>query len=107
MAFRVGQRVVCIRTAAESQRGLWVPYAAAFPVVGTIYHIRSIAFDNPQSPDGLVRLAEIDNAHLMRRFHYATEPGFPVGAFRPIVERKTSIEIFTKMLTDKRENIDA
>lgn len=102
MTFHIGQKVVCVETSKESHRGAWLPYAAVFPIVGTIYHIRSIAFDNPQQPDGLVTLAEIDNSHLKCRFNYAVEPAFPVRAFRPIVEHKTDISVFTRMLTDKR-----
>lgn len=96
MTLSIGQRVVCIRTATEPQREAWRPHAGKFPRVGTIYHIRSIAFDNPQQPDGLVTVREIDNSHLMNRLR--KEPGFPVYAFRPIVERPADISFAHEIL---------
>lgn len=97
MAFHIGQRVQCVR-------GGWFvnddPGVVA-PVVGATYTVRSIS-------DGIegthIRLAEIRNPIR----DYADERGEcmflaidPTGRtfFRPVVERKTDISIFTHMLT--------
>jgi hypothetical protein len=89
--FHVGQKVVCV------DRG---PNGRLYPgernaVVGSVYTIREIivSFDEGWG----VYLAEIVNpvvttatGHLERAFHK--------GRFRPIVETKTDISIFTAML---------
>jgi hypothetical protein len=91
--FRIGQKVVCIYTASALQQAEWAP--AIFPVVGQIYHIRGIPDDSPE----LVWLVEIDNSEIIcGHFGYPADGAFPARAFRPIVERKTDISIFMRML---------
>jgi hypothetical protein len=105
MAFYVGQKVVCVDD-------YWDPQdrfpAIAYPKKGTVYTIRSVhkpccsesnsnepfcvMVDELKSPPGTVCLA-------------CGEPGemdFRHSRFRPLIERKTSIEIFTKMLTPNK-----
>lgn len=85
MTFRVGQKVVCV----DDSRPV-VGWAKQWLRKGNIYEIRSI------EPDGDIHLIEI-----------ARESGTPFyhSRFRPIVERKTDISIFTAML--KPQGVDA
>jgi len=98
--FEVGQRVVCVGgkspsgpnsvSTAEARAA-----GARLPDRGAIYTIRQID-DWPDRT--LILLEEVCNRHLIgRRFGYI-EPGFWSGAFRPVIERKTSIAVFEAML---------
>jgi hypothetical protein len=96
MAFRIGQKVVCVDASPHPKTGK--PTSA---VVGAVYTVTGI-YDDPVSRNGVgVTLAEILplNARI----------GFLGHRFRQIVERKTDISIFKAMLnpqtTEKR--IDA
>lgn len=87
MTFHVGQKVVCIRDIE--------PYFdEAMPEVGRVYTVRSI--------EGFllgvgIRLVEIINPP--RDYSNARcECSFWIGAFRPVVEKKTDISIFTALL---------
>ena len=103
-AFHVGQKVV-----------LAFPYdgqthsAASFcgetlPSAGVVYTIREI---EPPSADPLglvfIRLFEIINPSS----HEFGECAFNSQRFRPVVERKTDISIFTDMLKTQRVRTDA
>ena len=81
MTFRVGQKVVCIRHLV----GPGWP-GANYPKVGPIYTVRSI---NDEPKGAIIRLVEIDNAHLRSRD--GSEPGFIASAFRPIVDDKKRV----------------
>lgn len=93
MTFRIGQKVACIK------RDGWVGKGRGgetFPEFGRIYTIRSI-----ESVDGWawVRLAEIVNPlHHYTRSGRPSEAQFRIDRFRPIVERKTDISVFTEIL---------
>jgi hypothetical protein len=90
MTFHVGQKVVCIKAEHDPSRFDW----EKLPRLDAIYCVRWT--------DGeTVRLAEIVN----RLYFYEeglSELRFNSWRFRPIVETKTDISIFTKMLTPKR-----
>lgn len=92
--FHVGQKVACIR---DSYYG--GPTDVFEPIVGSVYTIRSIRVDvlRPQYGVSLV-FEEITNS-IDRG---GREPGFYSSRFRPIVERKTDISIFTAMLTPNK-----
>ena len=96
MAFRVGQKVVCI--SAEG----FIDLGEIFPVVREIYTIREIK----DYHDGIcgLRLAEIVNKPKFYRGG-VTECWFASNRFRPLVERTTDISIFTAML--KPSKVDA
>jgi hypothetical protein len=101
MTFRAGQKVVCVRTWHNS-RGYGDEVG---PVEGEVYTIRGVGDLHPCYPGGCdVWLVEIKNPV---RYYPAGnyEPSFCHSRFRPIVERKTDISIFTKMLTP--EGVDA
>src|SRR5437879_2428663 len=102
MAFRVGQKVVCIVDAAAHIQRHYP--GSNFPQKGGIYTISTIGAD---SKGALLTFCELSNSHLIGKtlhdFYISMEPGFGAEHFRPIVERKTDISIFTKMLTGKRK----
>jgi hypothetical protein len=98
--FHVGQKVVCV--SGRSHKREWCGETDV--VVGAIYTIRAIYTEvmQPRLGVGLVFEEIIHPAGPRGR-----EPGFYSSRFRPIVERKTDISVFTKMLTPKQESLDA
>lgn len=91
--FRVGQKVVCVDARDTNSHGL--PEI----VEGGVYTIRWVGVDDYKL---CVRLVEVPRNALAPPF--TTPPEFldwPFYAsrFRPVVERKTDISIFTAMLT--------
>jgi hypothetical protein len=97
--FRVGQKVVCIR---RRQGDLFD--GEHDPVLGQVYTIRSLSYW-----EGMLglHLEEIINPIVMTRCGIL-ERCFYAYRFRPVVERKTSIEIFTAMLNPSktREHVE-
>jgi len=101
MAFHVGQKVVKIRMTGNT-----IQIAPAL-IIGRIYTIRDIDL-RAMAIHGVatIRLEEcigpINNSTIG-----LWEAGYDPRGFRPLVERKTSIEIFTAMLTPKKQGVDA
>lgn len=99
MTFRVGQKVVFVgqpwKLKAYLQR-LLHPYPGEMPVKGCIYTIENITPEDCLELLGLISPADD---------YWAA--GFNPISFRPIVERKTDISIFKKMLIPKREHLPA
>lgn len=93
--FKVGQKVVCV-DASPTTSGLRCALTEGF-----VYTVSGIEDFELQGVGGIyvAEATGIDDA-----FHH---PAFRITRFRPAVERKTSIEIFTKMLTPKRQNAKA
>lgn len=84
MTFRVGQRVECINA------GMGALDASSFLTKGAIYQINLVRIDGVGVPVvGLVGVS----------LHWRA------SRFRPIVERKTDISVFTQMLTP--QEVDA
>lgn len=98
MTFRVGQKVVCI--SAEYQRNAPPPY----PVVGTVATVSWVGIiaehidrdDNGLSID-LVEFPSPETNDYWR--------GYRAMDWRPIVERKTDITIFTEILRKSSKKI--
>lgn len=91
MNFRVGQKVERI-SGNEHPLGYG---DEILPQYGVVYTVRSI------TRDGLV-FNEFRNPERRYTFldgSYIAEPRFGARHFRPVVERKTDISIFTEMLT--------
>lgn len=99
MAFRVGMKVVCIRTMPVG----WRIAGGSYPEERSVYTIRSIL---PYNDTTLLRFFEIDNSRLKASDGFV-EPGFNSKYFRPVVERKTDISIFTAMLDTSQQGVDA
>ena len=96
-AFHVGQKVVCIRGATRSSmtRGNWAPKT------GGVYTVRGI-YNGPERVD--LNFEE----YVHHEFHdCGAEYGWDASRFRPVVERKTDISIFTDMLKTQRVRTDA
>lgn len=95
MTFRVGMKVVCVDGDTVFFGNRLAGWNGDPPITGKIYTVHAIEFcERYQQP--VLRLVEIRN-----------ELGYWVNRFRPIVERKTDISIFTKMLTPSDEKIGA
>ncbi len=98
MTFRVGQKVVCVDDGGSV--GTWVGGEDIYK--GAVYTIHStFSFEG----DKFVRLFEV------KRSRQCTEKwghdGYGAHRFRPIVERKTDISIFKRMLLPQKGNVDA
>lgn len=97
MSFHVGQKVVCVR-------GYFKPDARDygilnFPKKGCIYAVRDclmFRFQDANVP--AIRLTELKNPICSWTDGDHCEVAFWIGRFRPVIERKTDIAIFTRML---------
>jgi hypothetical protein len=110
MTFHVGQKVVRVSTPHSSgtiNRRVAEAHGATFPVFGQVYTVRLVRVD-PDNKEVLL-LVECDNSHMAGIGFGPLEPGFASHNFRPVVERKTDISIFTAMLdrTPSRETVEA
>lgn len=92
MVFYVGQKVVCV-DAGESKFSC-TP-TPTFLTEGAVYEIESIAPAPNGFPGFAVQLVGIRDE--TKRW------GFASYRFRPVVERKTSIEVFTAMLNPAQQ----
>ena len=101
--FRVGMKVVCIATPWD-ESSLWEPWRKLVPnrpILRGVYTVRGAC---PSQDEPGIYLCEIMNP--MGRFNIGWhEGGFCCEFFRPVVERKTSIEVFRKLLQPKTENV--
>lgn len=99
MSFHVGQKIECIKlTFNPAWRG------KRRPVVGRIYTVRDVGVRHQGGVDCEgVWLDEIINPLHPSGHEY----GFFAACFRPVVERKTDISIFTAMLTPKKAKVEA
>lgn len=108
MSFHVGQRVVCIGYALAPGQGYGTEI---LPVRGLVYTVRGIDLNRPYCRCRVgLRLEEIINVPRLYRGYGLDEASFGADHFRPIIERKTSIDIFTAMLKPsptKREPVAA
>lgn len=105
MSFHVGQKVVCVSTThdlsgAGSSDG-WPDHV----IKGGIYTVREV--DERTLPlFGVVgiRLHEALGQTRMTCIG-SWETAFSATCFRPVVERKTDISVFTRMLTPTKERV--
>ncbi len=79
--FNIGQRVLCVDDSGT-----------ALVKRGKIYTVHGIGA-SPKLGLAMLWLGGVPNGGMYAR------------RFRPIVERKTDISIFTKMLTDNKESV--
>lgn len=103
VTFRVGQKVVRVGSPKGTSEHLWIKegYKFSYPEIGEVVTIKTI---NDWPRGAILTFCEHDNSHMVGTVS-KIEPGFGAEHFRPIVERKTSIEIFTRML--KPQGVDA
>lgn len=89
MSFHVGQKVVCIKNGWDS-----LTYNEVGPAFRSVYTIRTI---DAEDGDAMLRFEEIVNeVHNYREGQHECQ--FWARWFRPVIERKTDISIFTAML---------
>lgn len=103
MAFHVGQKVACIKRGSWSYRidGRATMFGEICPNCGDILTIREMIV----SDDTLfLRFKEIQNP-LCEYRNGLSECKFAASRFRPVIERKTDISIFTKMLMPNLESV--
>lgn len=107
----VGMKVVCID--AE-----WRPYdPEGWPpcplVEGKVYTITRIhpntfgVYSGPTRLKFCVEVAETVNPFDQILGPAREARGFNAGRFRPVVERKTDISVFTRMLKEDKQLVDA
>jgi len=94
--FRVGQKVVCVDV-RPSPIGR-PPIELTLNAVYTISHIA------PPNFWGDIGLGFVEVESVRDGFH---SPEFSARRFRPVVDRPTDISIFTRMLTDADEKVEA
>ena len=88
MTFRVGQKVVCVDGVPDDGRQFIIPLRE-----GAIYTIRGFVRAHYGRDETCLHLCGIVNPAPY------SECGFRAARFRPLVERKTDISIFHRMLT--------
>ena len=98
MSFRVGQKVVCVNATVSNSFEFW---GYDVPEVGRVYTVTGI-IPGAYGKYLAVLLAEIRNGSK----HYP-DIGYRLDRFRPLVEHKTDISVFTEMLTPKRQKTKA
>ena len=97
MSFRVGQKVVCVDDSPP--RYNHGPLLLGLPLKrATIYTVRGF------NPGGYMWLEEVVSG-VSPYLDY--EGGYLVSRFRPLIEHKTDISVFTEMLIPKRQKIKA
>lgn len=93
--FYVGQKVVCVDDEFIDPSWEFVPYK---PTKNKVYTVLKYALERFDTcTDFALWLVELPNPHVdwVNGFR---EIGFWSARFRPLVEKKTSIELFQKML---------
>lgn len=106
MTFHVGQKVVRVGSvgSGDISREKARSMRYSFPEMGAVVTIKTLNY----WPRGtILTFHEHDNSHIQRMLESPYEPGFAAQNFRPIVERKTDISIFTAMLTPSKQGVDA
>src|SRR5689334_17003316 len=106
MAFHVGQKVVCVDVDPDTFKPPTNEYYFDKLELekGAIYTVRWFGwFEDEFGGDWCMRVNEICG----RRDRFCEDVPFLAIRFRPVVERKTSIEIFQRMLTPKKEHVNA
>lgn len=81
--FRIGQKVVCVNAAPD--KGRTFPHGKEL-VLSAIYTVQSTGLRGPYDFSSCIALTEIPDWQ------------YRVTRFRPVVDRKTDISIFTEML---------
>lgn len=100
--FRVGQKVAAV--AFEYPDGTKVPQNAPNLKIGNVYTIRDIDQRTvPLYGAPTIRLHEVSGNIIYTQVGL-WECGYHPSCFRPLIERKTDISIFTAMLTPKSED---
>ncbi len=98
--FYVGQKVVAVPDEGGAEWFVlpkWRHLKLIEPVCGVVYTVREVRAAYADEPAYLV-LEEVRNRPLHFEEEGVFETGWPAHRFRPVVERKADISIFTNML---------
>lgn len=98
--FQVGQKVVCVSKWFPYQQDIASEEGIGLPDHGAVYTVRDIL--TVYGDEVHIRLAEIVNPTTMFSDVGPIEVAFSYECFRPVIERKTSIEVFKAMLNPSR-----
>lgn len=106
MAFYVGQKVVCVDDEDTNASGIQELQE------GRIYTVLRVSRDTGDYPPGPPRLRSSGYVVWLAEIEVRPAVGnpdcpFSAGRFRPVVDRKTDITVFTDMLNPSREEISA
>jgi hypothetical protein len=108
--FYVGQKVVCINDDYEHPNWKYIPNR---PKKGDIYTIRGIvdfcyksSRESPPLTREALYLYEVVNQSLPFGGGPDREYAFESGRFKPLLEKKTDISIFTAMLSTQSVKLD-
>lgn len=96
-SFHIGQRIVCINDD-------WYPQALGpytNPKKGGLYHVRGFF-----PWDGLEWSPFISLIGIVDQRANITGPFFTAHFFRPVIERPTSISVFTKLLAPSPKELE-
>jgi hypothetical protein len=109
--FYVGQKVVCVDAVEHTHfapPNVMVEGSLDGLREGVVYTVRSVGRRHPRCPFGvLVWLTEIVRPIKGDLSKLYGELGYDPRRFRPLIERKTDISIFTDMLKPKTEQVSA
>lgn len=105
--WHVGMKVECIN-GTFGDRNHPRLMGCQWPEIGVVYTIRSIGFATASYGKGvIIWLEEIHNPSVKFRDLPEMEMAFAASFFRPVQTRKTSIEVFTRMLNHQKQGADA
>lgn len=109
--FYVGQKVVAIADPEDGHEYFIHPghrLSVTEPVVGQTYTIKAFVKSNEERRFSFLALEEIRNepVYLAKEGGWV-EVAWPDFRFRPVVQRKTDISIFTAMLNPSKQGVDA
>lgn len=95
MSFHVGQKVVCV--------GGWKkPIENSIrPVTGNVYTVRWVGQRPTDQSIGIMLEEHFGGLHPLHEIEYC----FNFASFRPVIERKTDISVFTAMLTPNKKRV--
>lgn len=102
--FRVGQKVAVAKEFPQSEIRRAQDDGVLLPKHGVVYTIRNMEPGIWNPCETFIRLEEIVN---LPHVEDGIEPSFSATRFRPVVESKTEISIFTAMLTGKKAKVGA
>jgi hypothetical protein len=99
-ALRAGMKVTMVTEFPPSEVARAAREGVALPVKGPVYTIRNTEPGSIIETEVYLRFQEIKNGPHVGD---GIEPSFGAHRFRPVVERKTSIEVFQQMLVPKKQ----
>lgn len=103
--FHVGQKVVFVDEAGLTTRERKIAlYGIKYPDVSGTYIVREVLIWDGRP---CIRLCEITNPKVLYENEGESEQAFAAWRFRPVIERKTDISIFTEMLNTQRTGVSA